>query len=384
MNERVLFVDDDPNILSGFSRQYHGKLNVVTAESGEKGIELLKGGDSFFVIISDYKMPKMNGAEFLEKAREISPQSIRILLSGQAELEGLMDVINKGSIFRFLTKPCQPDLLLKNINDAIGQYNLIQAEKDLLEKTLSGSIKMLVDILSVTSPVAFGKALRVRSLVKKYTETVNTEHSWQIEIAALLSQIGCVTISDTILRQAYVGNTLTPDEFRLFSRHAQTGSEMIANIPRLSTVAAIIAYQEKNFNGTGFPEDAVAGVEIPFGARLIKLASDFDIIVQSGRDPALALSVIKGRAGSGWYDPDLAEKFTAVMAAQKKYRKKTVLIRQLEDNMILAEDTLSNDQKIIVGHKGQVITKMLRITLANMQRGGIIPETIQVVYPVDD
>jgi response regulator RpfG family c-di-GMP phosphodiesterase len=384
MSEQVLFVDDDANILGGFTRQFHGKFTVATADSGDKGLELLKSKGPFAAVVSDYKMPKMNGAEFLEKAREISPQTVRLMLSGQAEMEGLVNVINKGNIFRFLTKPCPPDLLLKNIQDAIDHYHLVQAEKELLEKTLSGSIKILVDILSVISPVAFGKALRLRALVKKYADVMEIEQAWQIEIAALLSQIGCVAIPESILRQAYSGNTLTPDEFRLFIRHCQTGSEMIANIPRLDSVAASIFYQEKNYNGTGFPEDTVSGEAIPFGARLIKIASDYDVILQSGREVSQVISVIKARIGSGWYDPVIADNFIKVLSVQKKYRKKTVLIKQLDETMIISEDIISKDTTVLAAHKGQLVTKALRMTLLNFQRGGHIPETIPVIIPVDD
>jgi response regulator RpfG family c-di-GMP phosphodiesterase len=198
------------------------------------------------------------------------------------------------------------------------------------------------------------------------------EHAWQIEVAALLSQIGCVAIPESILRQAYSGNTLTPDEFRLFIRHSQTGSEMIANIPRLEPVASIIFYQEKNFNGTGFPEDDVAGEAIPFGSRLIKIASDYDVILQSGREVSQVISVIKARIGSGWYDPIIADNFIKVLSVQKKYRKKNVLIKQLDDSMIISEDISSKDTTVIVAHKGQLVTKALRMTLLNFHNGGHI------------
>ncbi|HNX60773.1 MAG TPA: response regulator, partial [Spirochaetota bacterium] len=199
MADKVLFVDDDQNILSGFHRYMHDRYAISTADSGHKGLDLMRTEGPFSVVVSDFKMPGMSGAQFLEHARTEFPETIRIMLSGQAEMHELVDVINSGNIFRFLNKPCPPDALAKNIDDGIEQYRLIRSEKELLEKTLSGSIKLLVDILSVVSATAFSKALRIRKLVKKYAEIMELENGWQYEIAALLSQIGCITIPETIL-----------------------------------------------------------------------------------------------------------------------------------------------------------------------------------------
>lgn len=384
LDQKILFVDDDTNILSAFTRQFHGKFTISTADSGSKGLDLLKSEGPFEVIVSDYKMPEMNGADFLEKAREISPASIRMLLSGQADMEGVANVINKGNIFRFLTKPCPPDLLLKNITDAFEQYQLMRAEKDLLEKTLSGSIKMLIDILSVISPTAFGKALRLRAIVKKYAEMTESENAWQLEVAALLSQIGCVAITEPILHAAYTGAALTPDEFHIFQKHPQTGNDMIASIPRLEKVSSIILYQNKNFNGTGFPEDDIAGENIPLGARLLKIASDYDILIHSGRDPQIASTVITSRINSGWYDPAVVEKFCKIVSVSKKYKKKLVTIEQLDETMILAENIFSARDNIEVGRKGQIVTKAFKVTLLNYKRSGNIAETLHVVIPIDE
>jgi len=384
MDHKILFVDDDQNILSGVRRQMHGKYPVQTAESGARGIEILKKEGPFEVVVSDYKMPGMNGAEFLDSVRTISPETVRIMLSGQADMQELVGVINNGNIFRFLNKPCPPDLLLKNIDDGIEQYRLLRAEKDLLEKTLSGSIKLLVDILSMVSPVAFGKALRVRKLVKQFCEIIELENGWQYEVAALLSQIGCITIPDSILRNVYKGESLTADETRLYTKYPQTGSEMISSIPRLGEVSRIIGYQEKHFNGFGFPEDETSGNQIPYGARLIKIANDYDTLLQSGRDPVTSFEIMKSRVNTGWYDGALLQNFSKTIALSKKFKKKLVTIEQLNESMILAEDIISEDTKIIAGHKGQLVTKALRITLLNFKRGGHIGETVPVIIPVDE
>jgi response regulator RpfG family c-di-GMP phosphodiesterase len=384
MENKILFVDDDANILSGFRRQLHGKYTIHTADSGVNGLEAIKKDGPFDVVVSDYKMPSMTGSEFLENVRTTAPDTVRIMLSGQADMQELVDVINKGNIFRFLNKPCPPELLLKNIEDGIEQYRLIKAEKDLLEKTLSGSIKLLVDILAVVSPVAFGKALRIRAYVKKYVDVMEVKNGWQLEVAALLSQIGCITIPDHILKNAYKGESLTADEMRQYIRYPQSGSEMISSIPRLGEVSKIIAYQEKLFNGSGYPEDNVSGEKIPEGSRLLKITNDYDVLVQSGREQITAFDVMKARINSGWYDRSVLDNFSKAIALTKKYKKKLVKIEQLDESMILSDDIISKDSKVIVGHKGQMVTKALRITLLNFKRGGHIDEALSVIIPIDE
>jgi DNA-binding NtrC family response regulator len=132
---RVLCVDDEPNVLAAIERNLFGEFEVVVAKSGEAGLDAVRWGEKFAVIVSDMRMPGMDGATFLAKAREISPDSVRILLTGQADVQSSIAAINKGAIFRYLCKPCPKDELIATLNDAVRQYRLIRAEKELLATT---------------------------------------------------------------------------------------------------------------------------------------------------------------------------------------------------------------------------------------------------------
>jgi len=143
MNNRVLLVDDDPNILEGYKRSLRKKFDVTTALEGHAALEVISRKDTFATIVSDMAMPSMNGIQFLSRVKEISPDSVRIMLTGNADLNIAISAINEGNIFRFLTKPCPEDLFIKTLEAGIEQYRLITAERELLEKTLNGSINVL-------------------------------------------------------------------------------------------------------------------------------------------------------------------------------------------------------------------------------------------------
>ena len=255
MEEKILFVDDDPNILSAYQRQLRKQFNVDTALGGDLGLTAIAIASNvpYAVIVADMGMPGMNGIQFLSKAKEITPDSVRMMLTGNADQQTAMNAINEGNIFRFLTKPCQPEVITKVLTAGIEQYRLITSEKELLEKTLNGSVKVLTDVLALVNPTAFGRTSRIHNLVQTISAELKIEKPWQIELAAMLSQIGCITMSEETLTKIYRGDNLTEQELQTFQRHPQIGSSLIASIPRLEKVAEIIACQELRFYSSVTP-----------------------------------------------------------------------------------------------------------------------------------
>ncbi len=385
MNKKILVVDDDTNILSSITRNLHGKYELSTASSAHDALDILKKKSDFALVLTDYKMPLVNGLELLQKVRESYPATIRMMLTGQADMEAVVKIINQGSIFRFLTKPCYPELLIKNINDAIEQYRLVHAEKELLSKTLSGCIQVMTDILVLSKPQAFNRSIRIKTIVKKILSCLSVENSWQIEIAAMLSQIGCVTIPDIILDKIYHNHPIPPEDKIIFLLHTKTSSEIINKIPRLEEVANIIAYQEKYYNGTGFPNNNVKEDEIPLGARILRVAMDYDQIMQIETATSIeALNKLKKR--ENWYDVNIIlalEKGLAGGSSKKqKYIFKKVLLKSLNEKMYLAA-SISSASGMILGEKNQRITKTLIITLKNYARNNEIKEPIDIFHYVE-
>jgi len=214
--EKILIVDDEKNLLAGLERQLRGIFNIVTAESGLLGLRALEENGPFAVIVSDMRMPEMNGIQFLVKAGELYPDTVRMMLTGNADLETAMHAVNEGNIFRFLVKPCQKTTMKWALADGIKQYRLVLAERDLLENTLKGSVQVLTNILELVNPLAFSRTSRIQNYVSQICKRLKVEDIWQYELAAMLSQIGCVAVPSNTLSKVYAGSGLSEEELQMF------------------------------------------------------------------------------------------------------------------------------------------------------------------------
>lgn len=299
---RVLCVDDEPMILSALKRQLGARYDVTVAEGGQQGLACIRAEPAFAVITSDLRMPGMDGVAFLAEARALNPDSVRVLLTGQADLDAAVEAVNEGSIFRFLRKPCPPPALLKALQASVEQYELVTAERVLLEQTLHGSIKTLTDLLGIVSPEAFGRAARVKEGVGKIAGYLQVENQWQVEIAAMVSQMGSVTLPAETAERMYYGTELSPQEAEMVARVPEVTAQLLANIPRLETVVRIVENQNGRFDLTDQPAEGVRRPP-PLGARILKALTDFDVLVSKGTTGVEALNALKQR--SGVYDPDV-------------------------------------------------------------------------------
>jgi response regulator RpfG family c-di-GMP phosphodiesterase len=383
MDETILFVDDDANLLSAITRALRGRFQLETAVGPQQGLELIGARDRerpFALVVADMQMPGMNGVEMLQQVAKVSPLSVRIMLTGQADQQTAIDAINKGSIFRFLNKPCTAELLMNTLTAGLEQYRLLTAERELLSKTLHGSVRLLADMLALAKPKAFGRAARVRKLVQQIAAQQKLEPAWPLEIGAMLSHLGCITLPELVLEKVCAGQSLGLRETALFQSHPRIGAELVANIPRLAAVAEIIAYQEKHFDGSGTPEDDRCGNDIPVGARVLKLALDFDVLRASGHTQEQALGELHRRRG--WYDPVLLEGLAHLFNCEVCYVPRTVRISELEEEMVLDQHVLSCDGDILVT-QGHEVSASLRQRLENyVQTVRGIQEPIHVLVPI--
>ena len=376
MSEKILFVDDDPNLLAAYQRGLRKQFEIETALGGEEAITRIKGAGPFAVLVSDLRMPGIDGIKLLGQIRQLAPDTVRILLTGNGDLEGAIAAVNEGNIFRFLTKPCAPDALATALGAALAQYRLVTSERDLLQKTLRGSVRVLIDVLSLVNPAAFGRASRVRRLARRLIAEISLPPDWQLEIAVMLSQLGCVTLPPETLEKIYRGEALTENETRSFQDHPKAGADLIAHVPRLDAVADIIRYQEKRYDGTGVPFDARRGNDLPMGARILKVALDFDSLLSAGASTAKAVKEMRAR--TGWYDPALVEALTAVFKAEIDHDVRAVRVEDLTGGMVLAQDIVSSAGILLIP-KGLEITPTVRLRLTNIAAKGGLTEPIRVL-----
>ncbi|MHB0956294.1 MAG: HD domain-containing phosphohydrolase [Pirellulaceae bacterium] len=377
MSERILCIDDDPNILQAYQRALRKRFHIEIALGGEEALAAVVNGGPFAVVVSDMQMPGINGVEFLQQVKKLAPDTVRMMLTGNADQQTALEAVNEGHIFRFMTKPCTPETFAKVLEAGIVQYRLIRAERDLLSKTFCASVKVLTDVLSAVNPLAFGKASRVRQLVRQLCQELGLK-DWEIEVAAMLSQIGCVSIPEQILAKAYEGKQLTADERRTFDAYPLAGKQLISGIPRLEAVAQIIAYQQQHFNGKGSPGDGTRGNEIPLGSRVLKVALDFDTLISAGYSNETALAEIYDRPGR--YDLSVVAALSQVLVITNTQVIRRVKVSELVDGLTLAEDIKAHSGTLFCA-AGQQITRAMQIRLRNLLVNVGIQSPIRVFVP---
>jgi response regulator RpfG family c-di-GMP phosphodiesterase len=381
MNDMILFVDDDANVLSAYQRQLRKQFSIDTAPGPEQGLEALARRGPYAVVVSDMNMPGMDGVQFLARARDIAPDTVRMMLTGNASLNTAIDALKEGNIFRFLTKPCPPEILSKSLQAGIEQYRLIKAERDLLEKTLSGSIKVLTDILSMVDPESFGRAVMLRDSTRTLAKALKVPNLWEVVVAAMVAQIGCVTIPPQLTAKARSGQPLSPEETLMLSRVPEIGRNLLGNIPRLESVAKIVLYQNKRFDGSGFPQDAIAQQEIPLGSRILKILSDMAQLESSGMTKPAALKQMRTRVG--WYDPDVLGAAVACFASPTPHVAATdrVVIKAWVKNLcigqVLMSDVTTQDDTLLIS-AGHTISETLLEKIKNYAQLTGIKEPIYV------
>lgn len=373
--DKVLFVDDDPKILKGIERQFEDTLDIQTAEGPIEGLRVVKEEGPFAVVFSDMRMPGMSGIEFLSKVQEIHSDTVRLMLTGFADLETTIDAINRGQIFRFLSKPCDNNVIKNAIEEGLRQYRLVRSEKELVEGTLMGSVKVLSEVLSLVNPAAFGRASRVKRIATAIADNMKCENIWELKIAAMLCEIGCVTLSEAVLEKLASRENLTSEELDAFKRHPEVGRSLLTNIPRLENVAEMVAYQEKLFDGKGYPFDRVKGDEIPLGARILKVALDFDIQDNLASDPFEAFANMQSKVG--FYDPVVLECLENVLDKLSSLEKRSIVTEELAEGMILASDVAGQNKQLLVA-TGQEITGSVLKFLMNYAENNKIQEPIEV------
>jgi response regulator RpfG family c-di-GMP phosphodiesterase len=379
--KKILFVDDEPNVLAAFQRQLRKQFDLVTAEGPVAGLAALQNGHEFAVVVADMRMPEMTGVEFLAKVKASSPDVVRMMLTGNADQTTTIEAINHGSIFRFLNKPCSTEKLIEALEDGLRQHHLITAERELLENTLSGSVKVLAEILSLTDPESFGNTEALRTDIRALAAHLQIARVWELEVAAMLSRIGQVSIPPEVVLKTRVKHPLSSKELEMFTRIPAIGGNLLAQIPRLEEVSKIILYQSKRFDGTGFPDDTVAGQNIPLGARMLKVLADLAELEAGGTARAAALDQMRTRLGC--YDPQILEAVCACfkLAANGEAPAKPPLalpFSALRVGHMLVSDIETKDGTMIVG-AGNRLTPALLHRLRNFSALSGIKEPIYIV-----
>ncbi len=376
MAHKVLFVDDDVNMFPIFKASLEGVFDVETATSGALGLDVLDEKGPFAVIVADMCMPEMNGIQFLSLVKDRAPDTVGMILTGKADLPMAIEAVNNGHIFRFLTKPCPKDALIESIATGIRQHQLITAERELLERTLSGSVKVLTDMLSMVNPIAFSRAARVRRYVVHIANKLGLSDIWQFEMAAMLSQIGCATLPPHLLERAYARKKLTRHEREMFATHPLAARKLIAEIPRLEKVAEMIARQQASSTDDNAPVATQFDDTAILGGRILKVALAFDASLEQGLSATDALERLRKRPNT--YAPEIIEALVGVDSNRQNNVTRNVSVLELGPGMVIDQNVYTKEG-IYVVMKGQVVTATILELLRTYAETVGIREPIRVL-----
>jgi len=347
----VLCVDDEPLLLEGLERTLRESFEVVTETKPLAALALLERKEHDFVaIVSDMRMPLMDGAKFLACAAEIAPNSTRVLLTGHAELNAAIAAVNTGRIFRFLCKPCAPNELVTALEAAAEQHQLRNSEKQLLEQTLTGSVRLLSDVLML------GRA-----------------DVWRFELAACLNMIGCVSLPEEMANRALSGAALDEQEARAFAEHPLVAHRLLQNIPRFEDIAEMLKLQVETVRAGAEPSPDVA-----LGARLLRVARAVERLVAQGVSESDAIAkLIPTASGQELELFKLLAEFRPLSLAGEL---KELRVGQMTAQMAL-EDDVKTKTGVVVVPGGKQLTQVLLERLIRFSRAGVLVEPIRVRVP---
>jgi CheY-like chemotaxis protein len=371
MTPRIICVDDEPRVLKGLRRMLGREFEIDVAEGGAEALAILRRGDPFDVIVSDMRMPSMTGAQLLAAVSAEFPDTVRILLTGQSDLEDAVSAVNDGKIFRFLTKPCPPEVLLPALQDAVAHGRLIRAERELLEETVRGSVALLAEILAIRDPAAADRGTRLKSYVKAIAAEMEIDRPWDFEVAATLSEIGYALVPSEIVDRWREGAPLSDSELTLIENQPVVASQLISNIPRLEVVAEIVGRL-----APGSPVSDNPRVET--GVAVITGASLYDRYVQEGGNEGLAVGRI--RSNHPEIKPDVLHAIDAVALAAGGYTIKDLGVDDLVSGLILGADLHAKDGKLLL-KEGTELTPAARARILQYHEHIGIKEPVKVRLP---
>jgi len=364
---RVLCVDDDPFQLNLLTRAIGAEYELLTCGSGTEALHLIENSEPIQVVVSDHRMPGLSGAQFLQVLREKHPLVVRVLLTGEKDLVEAVAAMNQAALFRFLLKPTTRPVLLETLRSAVAQYQLQVAERELLQKTLIGSMRALSDVLAIANPIAFGQVNRIQELALAVATRLRLSDLWALEFAALASQLGHIALPERTLRRLYAAEVLSVEEVSQVTRSAHVAERILARIPRLGPVVEILSSLAA---GRG-PDVTSSSI----GAEILRVASAYAAAERTTRSREAAVRRLRERLEQ--FDPDVLTALTELLGLElSEGGSIEVPIGRVSINMIVAEDVCIRSGALLVP-KGYRVSESFLARLRNFNPD-LLPSVIRV------
>ena len=377
MNNKILCVDDEDMILKGFQLNLRKDFELHLASNGIEGLEVFDREGGFSVVLSDMRMPQMDGATMLGEIKKRDPEVVTVLLTGQTDFESAMSAVNSGSVFRMLSKPCPPEDLIKVLHASIEQNDLIRSKRILLDQTLRGAVDAIAESLSFAKPLFFGRAQRVRRLANELAEIMEIPNSWRVDVASVFSQIGYISLPNSVSEDVYHKRKLNTEVKEMVKQLPSDTKKVVEKIPGLEDVCEILNKVDIQYR---FEENDAAGIRLL--ASVLRVALDFDYYEEVGHERTIILQTLKNRSKD--YDPIVTDALQKLMdLVEQNFRIEEVSIKDLQKGMRLAED-LKVDGDFLVASQGADVDRQLLKVISNYYscyEKNPFPQKIQVKIP---
>jgi CheY-like chemotaxis protein len=376
MDSKVLLVDDDGALLRSLERNLCFDYALTTADSGQAALDLLADGGPFSVIVTDMRMPGMDGVAFIEAARVRTPRSIFLMLTGNQDVETAIKAVNDGHVFRFLNKPCEIAEIKRAIDAALRQFELVQAEKELLQKTFVGAVNMLTDVIDALRPEVLQQSDQIDAVMRSCEEGLGFCGPWEFRLAARLGLLGLALQPDEEQSRFRLLSPADPESDRLFKKIATTSAKLIERIPRLDRVADIIRMQCGS--DSAMTAEAIQTASTAAGGLLLRVATQWTFMMNAGTNPETALLELRESL------PDLPPRLCCALLSTEMGKAnapgRSVALENLREGMILYDNVLSDDGALLL-RKGRRLTLPV---IEKLRSHGATSEGIREIVVVDN
>ena len=377
MNNKILCVDDEESILKGFQLNLRKGFELHLASNGIEGLEVFEREKGFALVLSDMRMPEMDGATMLSEIKKRDSEVVTVLLTGHTDFESAIAAVNEGNVFRMLSKPCPPEMLIRVLGDGFAQHDLIKSKRILLDQTLRGAVDALAQSLSTAKPLFFGRAQRVRRIANELSDMLKIEDALRVDIACIFSQLAYISLPESVTEDVYYKRDLTSGVKEMVRKFPEETEKIIEKIPGLEDVVEILGKLTVQHR---FEEDDDTGLRK--AASILRVALDFDYYEEQGHDRSLIVQTLKSRKDD--YDPEVTECLSQLLVvAEQKYRLEEITIRKLDVGMRLAQELRLSDGLLVASSGADVDRQLLKVirNYVSCYSEMPFPKKIQVTVP---
>ncbi|SDT43888.1 response regulator [Actinoplanes derwentensis] len=357
----LLLVDDEESVLDSLSMQLGRDHRLLLAANADEALQLLADDGSVAAVISDMRMPGMDGIELLGRIQDDYPDVMRILHTGFGDMKTAIAAINSGGVYRYVPKPATREDILDVVHSAVSKHDHVMAERDMVDTTLRTSLHALFGILEMSSPLGFARAGRIRGLVAELTDALELDGLWELEAATMASQLGAVTLPAEVMKKLCDGNTLNPDEQALVRGMRSMVLPLIKEIPMMENVVSIV----RGLAGEAPPPGGWSGL-VEGAISVIRTAIEFETVFARTHDAGVAIAFLDQHGGLA---PHVLYALRLVKGVEISARNTTraCAIADLQIGMRLASDVTAINGLVLIG-RGTVVTEVMLDRLANFSR----------------